>query len=144
VSVDASPRAPLRTHARWTAVLTLDALRAPGVAVTPLAAADLPPGVQEGLLVTYPDGASYRLGFDGQTRLVWMQGPLDLSPFAAGDVTARLADHRRTGGVLLPFAVSYALGTTPLADEKVLTACVDPADLSSASFTAPTRLPDCR
>lgn len=84
VSSDASPCAPLRTHARWTAVVGLDALRAPGVTLTALTAADLPAGVHEGLLATYPDGAAYRLGFDERALLVWVQGPLDFSPVRQG------------------------------------------------------------
>lgn len=144
VSSDTSTCAPLRTHARWTAVIGLDALRAPGVTVTQLPVADLPAGVREGLLATFPDGTAYRLGFDDRTLLVWAQGALDFSPFGKGEVTARFADHRRTGTLLLAFSTSYILGTTPLADEKIVAACVDPPDLTPASFTDPTSLPACR
>jgi hypothetical protein len=45
--------------------------------------------------------------------------------------------------VLLPFAVSYSLGASVIADEKVLAACVDPPTLTASSFTDPDRLPEC-
>jgi len=144
VSSDASPNAPLRTHARWTAVVNLDALHASNVVVMPLAPSDLPTGVREGLLATFADGTGYRLGFDDRTLLVWARGPLDLSPVGTGETTARFQDYRRSGRLLLPFTVSYSLGTTPVADEHVLAACIDPPGLTAASFTDPTQLPDCR
>lgn len=143
VSSDASPRAPLRSHARWTAAVNLDALRAPGVAIAPLPVADLPAGVHEGLLAIFPDGTGYRLGFDDHTLLVWAQGFLDFSPFGKGDVTARFGNHRRAGRLLLPFATSYFLGATAIVDEKVLAVCVDPPGLTPASFGDPAKLPDC-
>jgi len=143
VSCDPSPRAPLRSHARWTAVVNLDALQASDLTLTALAAVDLPAGVHEGLLATFADGTEYRLGFDNRARLVWAQGPLDLSPVVKGDVTARFADHRRAGGLLLPFATSYSFGGSLLADEKILAACVDPSNLTAASFIDPASLPDC-
>lgn len=143
VSCDPSPHAPLRTHARWTAVVNLDALRAPGVAVTPLAAGELPDGIREGLAATFPDGARYRLGFDDRTLLVWAEGPLDLSPVVVGAVTARFADHRPAAHLLLPFAASYRFGADTIVDEKVLAACVDPPDLTAASFGDPRKLPGC-
>jgi len=143
VSSDASPNAPLRTHARWTAVVNLDALRAADVVVTPLAPADLPTGVREGLVATFLDGTGYRLGFNDRTLLVWARGPLDFSPVGRGEATARFQDHRRAGRLLLPFATSYFLGTTHVVDEKLVAACVDPPALTPASFTDPTQLPDC-
>jgi hypothetical protein len=144
VGTDTTPTAPLRSHARWTAVVNLDALRAPGVTLTALSAAQLPPGVREGVRATFADGAVYRLGFDERTLLVWAAGPLDLSPLGRGEATVRFADYRRTGGLLLAFAASYALDGVALADETVLTACVDPPGLTPASFTDPRLLPPCR
>jgi hypothetical protein len=143
VSCDPSPDAPLRTHARWTAVVNLDALRAPGVTLEPLAARDLPDGVREGFSASFAEGATYRLGFDERTLLVWAAGPLDLSPFAKGDAAARFADYRRTGGLLLPFAVTYWVAESRIADEKILAYCVEPAALTEESFADPERLPDC-
>jgi hypothetical protein len=143
VASDTSACAPLRTQARWAAVANLDALRTPGITLAPLPAADLPPGVREGLRATLADGTTYRLGFDAQTLLVWAQGPLDLSPFGKGEITAQFSDHRRTGGLLLPYSTTYALGATRFADERIVAACVAPPKLTPASFTDPTKLPDC-
>lgn len=143
VSTDAGTRAPLRTHARWTAVMNLDLLTSTDVQLRPLSAAELPSGAREGLQATFADGARYRLGFDARTLLVWAEGPLDLSPFGRGDVTARFGDHRPSGGRLLPFSTSYALGGVAVADERVRAACVDPPQLTSAAFHDPRLLPDC-
>lgn len=144
VASDGSPRAPLRSHARFTAVANLDALAAPGVTLVPLAAADLPPGAREGLEARFADGAVYRLAFDERTLLIWAQGPLDLSPIGAGDATARFSQHRAAGGRLLPFAISYAFGDRRLAVESIRAACVNPPALTPASFLHPMALPDCR
>jgi len=144
VSVDRNPAAPLRSHARWTAVVNLDALALPGVAVAPLASSELPAGAREGLAVVFADdGARYRLAFDERTLLVAAAGPLDLSPITSGDVTARFADFRRAGGLLLPFETTYARADTPLAEEHVRAACPDPPGLGPEAFVAPDRLPRC-
>ena len=143
VSCDPSPDAPLRTHARWTAVMNLDALRAPGVTLQPLEARDLPDGVREGFSATFAGGATYRLGFDDRTLLVWAAGPLDLSPFAKGEATARFTDYRRTAHLRLPFAVTYWIGASRIADEKILAYCPEPPALTAESFADPEKLPDC-
>ncbi|HLK91369.1 MAG TPA: hypothetical protein VKZ18_15835 [Polyangia bacterium] len=144
VSVDPDPAAPLRSHARWTAVVNLDALALPGVAVAPLPPSELPPGTREGLTVVWADdGARYRLAFDERTLLVWASGSLDLSPITRGDVTARFADFRRAGGLLLPFHTTYAEADAPLAEERVQAACPDAPGLGPDAFLAPGRLPPC-
>jgi hypothetical protein len=143
VSSDTRTCAPLRTQARWTAVISLDALRAPDVTLTALSPAELPTGVHEGLVATFADGATYRLGFDQQMLLVWAQGPIDLSPFGKGVITARFGDHRRTGGLFLPYTTAYAIGMARLADERVVSACVGLPGLTVESFTDPTKLPAC-
>jgi hypothetical protein len=144
ISRAAAPDAELRSHARWTAVTNLDGLAGPGVAVTELPSPELPTDVREGLLVRLPDGTQYRLGFDGRALLVWARGPLDLSPLAHGEVTARFSDHRRSGRFTVPFRTTYSLGSTPLADERLLAVCVDPPNLTPAAFADPTLLPECR
>ena len=137
VGRDGRPDAPLRSHARWTAVANLDALRGAGVVLSPLPAAELPQGVREGLAAELPDGARYRLGFDQRTWLIWLQGPLDLSPFSAGEVTARFTDQPVDGrGAAFP--PSYSFGPLPIFDESVRAACIDPAVLDAgASATRP-------
>jgi len=143
VGSDASPGAPLRTHARWLSVVSLAAFAAAGVAIAPLAGVALPEGVREGLSVAFADGAAYRLGFDGDTRLVWAQGPVDLLPIGAGELSAHYSDFRPVGDLRLPFSASYALAGKPLADETVRAACLLPAGLAAASFAAPAHLPTC-
>jgi hypothetical protein len=144
VSSDASPAAPLRSHARWTAVVNLDALRTLGVTVTPLEPTELPAGVREGLHVNFSDGTAYSLGFDERTLLAWARGPLDLSPAAKGDVTARFSDYRRTASLLLPFTTKYFVGALPLAEERAVAICVDPPGLTPSSFVDPAQFPECR
>jgi hypothetical protein len=111
--------------------------------VSPWAPSELQAGVRSGASVRFPDGSTYRLGFDRERLLVWAQGPLDLSPFGAGEITARFSDYRTVGGLHLPFAASYALAAMPIADETVQRLCVDPADLTPAAFGDPISLPRC-
>ncbi len=143
VAVDASPAAPLRSHARWTGVMLLDGLDAPGVAVAELAPADLPAGAREGLRIRFADGATYRLGFGDQTLLMWIDGPLDLSPLAHGPASARYDDQRPAGPLLLPYRATYFAGDQRLAEESIVGACVDPPSLTPDAFSDPASLPVC-
>jgi hypothetical protein len=143
VARDASPGAALRSHARWTGVMLLDGLDAPGVAVEELPAAELPPGAEQGLRVRFADGATYRLGFDAAALLVSIDGPLDLWPLGRGPATVRYADPRPAGALRLPARATYLSGDHRLADESILAAIVDPPDLTPESFVEPGRLPPC-
>jgi hypothetical protein len=144
VSTDPSPTAPLRSHARFMAVVNLDALRAPGAVVTPLPAAELPPGAVDGVAATLPgDPSRYRLAFDADARLVWAAGPVDLDPFGRGDLQARFSDFRAEHGVVLPHRTEWIFGTETIADERLLAACPDPPGLDAAAFRDPTKLPAC-
>jgi len=144
VSVDASPTAALRTHARFTAVASLDALLLPGARVAALATADLPDGAATGLAVALADdGARYRLGFDAKDRLVVVEGPLALPPLGAGTVTARYDDFRRARGFVLPFHTAYAFAGRPIADERASAVCPDDAALTREAFLMPGRVPRC-
>ena len=142
VSVETAPDAPLRSHARFTAVANLDALRLPGVVVAPLDGADLPPGATAGLVAVFPDGSRYRLGFDAETRLVAVAGPLSLPPLARGELEARFTDFVRVRGFLLPRRTSYRLGAQALAEERALAICPDAA-VAEAAFRTPALLPAC-
>jgi len=143
ISTDASPSAPLRSHALFMAVVNLDALRAPGVVVTPLPAAELPPGATEGLAAVLPGEPSrYRLAFDADGLLVWAAGTVDLDPFGRGDLQARFSDFRAEHGVVLPHRTEWLLGTETFADERLLAACPDPT-LAADAFRDPTKLPAC-
>jgi hypothetical protein len=134
VAAEVAAAAPLRSHARFMAVATLDALAAPGVVSAPDG---------DRLRITFPDGAAYRVGLDRAGRVVTASGPLDLSPFANEDVTATFDDHRDVGGRMVPFKVHYELRGTPLADETLLSACVDDPRVTSAAFTRPDLIPEC-
>lgn len=143
VAVDASPNAPLVSHARFTAIANLDALLDPGVVASALPEAELPPGAAAGLRVRDATGAVYRLAFDGRLLLVELRGPVSLAPWAAGELVARYDDFRRVGGFVLPFRTTYELGGTVLAEERVLAVCPNPPGLDDGAFRALARLPNC-
>jgi hypothetical protein len=142
VGTDGTPGAPLRSHAHWAAVTNLDGLTAPGVRIDPWHDASLPDGATDGLAVTLGDGTHYALAFDEHALLVWARGPLDLSPIAKDEITARFSDYRQIAGRTLPFRISYTTGGKLLADERVVAACVD-LDLPAQAFLEPGRLPAC-
>jgi len=144
VAVDAARGAPLRSHARFAAVVNLDALRLPGVSVAPLAPDELPPGATAALAVVFADdGSRYRLGFDERTLLVWAAGSVSLPPLGQGELTVRFADFRRARRLLLPFRTTYTFGGAPLAEEQALAVCPLAARLPEESFRAPASVPDC-
>jgi hypothetical protein len=144
VAVDTSPRAALRSHARFTAVANLDALLLPGVRTAPLAAADVPAGATAGVAAVFADdGARFRLGFDAADRLVHVEGPLDLPPLGAGVVQARYADFRRVRRFVLPYRTTYALAGQVFADERALAICPDDARLDEEAFRTANRIPPC-
>ena len=143
VSSDASPGAPLRTHARFTAVTNLDTLLLPAVRVASLAPADLPPGVAAGVAATFvDDGSRYLIGVDEKSLVVWASGPVSFAPFDGGEVMARFTDFRRAGRWLLPYRTSYTLAGRPLADERVRAACPG-VPLVAGMFRSPGLIPAC-
>jgi hypothetical protein len=144
VATEPGTTAALRTHARFTAVTNLDALLLPGVAVRPLAAGDLLPDTASGLDVVFADdGSRYRIGLDGASLVVAVEGPVALPPFGAGTLQARFTDFRRLGGRLLSTATTYAFRGQRLATERTLAACPDPRALDAADFQTPDTLPGC-
>jgi len=143
VSVDAAPDAPLRSHARFTAVTYLDALLLPGVQVTPLPGPELPEGAAWGLTAVFAgDGARYRLGFDARDLLVHVEGPIGLPPLGAGTLSARFADFHRTNGLFLPYRTAYTFGAAPLADERAVAVCPN-LRLDPEAFRMPAAIPTC-
>jgi hypothetical protein len=144
VSTDSSRGAPLRSHARFTAVTNLDALLLPAVRVTSLVARELPSGVTAGVAVTFvDDGSRYLLGVDDRDLVVWATGPVSFEPFDGGEVTARFGDFRRAGRWTLPYRTDYALAGRPLADERVLAACPGDPPLTAEMFQRPGLIPAC-
>lgn len=144
VSVDTDSAAPLRTYARFTAVMLLDALRRPEAAVQELAPAALPPGADAGLAVTFADTPGrFVLGFDDDARLVSISGPLDLPTVGPATVTAELSDFTRVRGWELPRRIRYLVGDRLLIDERAVALCPDPAGLDAAAFRDPAALPAC-
>lgn len=132
--------APFRSQARFMALAMLDPRQVPGAEIAPLD--DVPAGASAGLQATFADGARYRLGLDGG-RVVTVVGPLDLTPFASGEVTARFDDFRPVGGRMLPHTVHYEAEGAPLADETLLAACVDDPRFTLAAFQRPDLIPEC-
>jgi hypothetical protein len=144
VAEDRSATNPLRTQARFTAVVNLDALLLPGVRLAPLERAALPPDAIEGLAVVLADdGAQYRLGFDARTRVVHAEGPIALPPLGAGQLVARFGDFRKTGRWVLAYRTEYMLGGQPLASERTIAVCPEPRDLAPEAFRTPSAVPDC-
>jgi len=143
VAVDESPTAALRSHARFMAVLGLDALRAPDVTVVPLPPDALPTRAMSGVEVRFADGGRYRLGFDHRGLVTVASGPLAVPPFGGGEVTVELDDFRRTGRWRLPYRARWSVDGTLLATERVLAACPDPPGLEQLDFTTPVGLPVC-
>ena len=142
VSVDASPDAALRTHARFVAVADLDVLRAPGVEVTTSPTTD-PPGTK--LDVVFADrGDRYEVWLTAQTLDVWrVAGPIDLSPMARGRLVATYDDVGSVGGRRIARHIRYALDGTPLADERIRRVCVLAERLPATVFASPAALPAC-
>jgi hypothetical protein len=143
VATEAAATAALPTHARFTAVMSLDALLLPGVRVVPLAPGELPAGAVSGLVALFADGSRYRLGFDAALRLVSLDGPVALPPVGTGLLEARFSDFRRVRGLLLSHATAYVFGGRPLATERTLAVCPDAGGLAPADFRAPGTLPAC-
>lgn len=142
VTKDASEAAALRTHARFTAVVLLDALRLPGVSVQQEPAPG-PEAPAVARVTLADDGSQYRLAFDAGGLLVAATGPLDLSPFGRGEVEAYFGDFQRVGGLLLPFRTDYVFRGASLVSERVVAACPDPPALDEQSFRVPSAVPGC-
>lgn len=141
---DASPEAPLRSQARFVAVMLLDALTAAGVLVEAVAPESLPTGMRAGATVAFPgEPERYTVLFDDELRPVRVEGPIDLSPVGRGRLSARQAEFRPVAGRLLPHHVAYELDGVALADERVLALCVHDGPLPAEAFAHPSRLPDC-
>lgn len=143
VATDASPQAPLRSQARFMAVIGLDGLRELPATVRPLPPHDRPPGTASAFEVRFDDGGRYRLGFDGRGLLRVASGPLALAPFGGGEVTVEFDDFRRTGRWVLPYRARWLVDSRLLAEERVLAACPDPPELAEADFRTPMGLPRC-
>lgn len=143
VSTAAPASAPLRSHARFTAVAHLDLLRGAGVQTTILSADELPAGAAAGLRATLDDGTTYRLAFDQQMLLLWITGPANLQPLGEGELIARFGDFRRVRGYVLPYRTVYDFRGERLADERALAVCPNPPGLDDEAFAGPGRLPAC-
>ena len=135
--------APLRSHARFTAVAHLDLLGDDGVQRTLLNADELPTGAAAGLRVALADGTTYRLAFDRRMLLLWMSGPVNLRPLGEGELVARFGDFRRVRGYWLPYRTVYEFHGRQLAEERALAVCPNPPGLDDGAFAAPRRLPAC-
>ena len=131
VTEDSSPTAPLRSHARFTAVMLLAALQGAGTVVEPtgVAFADAP--------------EPYRLTFDAAGLLARVDGPLEFPGLPPAIVTAALSDYRAEAGLLLPHRIRYTSADQELADEQVTDYCIYPQGLPDTAFRAVSGLPSC-
>jgi len=143
VSTDTDPGAPLRTHARFMAVILLDVLGEPGVTVEDLPKERLPMGTTSGLACRFPDETEFVLGFDADARLVSVDGPLDLPGAGVVRVQAELSEYVRVAAWSLPTRIRYRMGDRLLIDERARALCPDPPALTIEAFRDPSRLPPC-
>jgi hypothetical protein len=141
---DASAAAPLRSQARFMAVMLLDGLDRPEVRVRELPAGERPAGATFALEATYADtGDRYRIGLDARRLVQSVEGPVALPPFGRPVVRVVLGDQRRVGPYRLAYRATWTADGAPLADETTLAACPLARDPSAAAFGAPARLPVC-
>jgi hypothetical protein len=137
VARDASPDAPLRSHARWVAVTNLDALLDPRWAER-ISCAGHRVGTDVVLDIVFADdGSRYSLRFDQGRRLSRAEGPAALPPLAAVRINAEYRDFRVVGGRLVARSVSYRVDGKRLMDERLLSLAVNPPDLGPGSFRPP-------
>jgi hypothetical protein len=141
---DPSADAPLRSQARFVALMLLADVSAAGARVEGVAASALPPGVRAGITVTFPDGDPYVVLFDERLLPVQVEGSVDLAPVGRGRLVARQSDFRPVAGRWLPHHVVYGLDGVLLADERVVAACAGGESLPDETFRRPTSLPACR
>jgi hypothetical protein len=143
-SEDASPAAPLRSHARFMALTRLGGLDAPGVGVRDLPASHRPPGSARALEAAFADtGDRYVVALDDAGRVRSVEGPVTLPPFGRPVLRATLADYRTVDGTPLPQRTSWTLDGAPLADERTRAACLVSPGVPAAAFRAPATLPAC-
>jgi hypothetical protein len=141
---DASADAPLRSHARFMAVMNLDGLDAPGVQVRELDRQARPAGdAARGLEIVFADGERFTIGLDARARVVSVEGHVALPPFGRPLVRAALGDWRPVDGRRVAHHVLWTLDGQPLADERVVRACVPAGAAPAAAFAAPDTLPAC-
>lgn len=141
---DASPDAPLRSHARVVGVALLDVLRSPGVSVRELGRAEMPPGCRAGLVAAFADPPGvYHVCLDARLRVRRVDGPVDLSPLGRGTVSVRFDDLRRVDGLVFARRARWLLDDQMLADECVTHLCLAPPGLDATSWRAPSALPVC-
>jgi len=141
---DASPTSAIRSHARFMGVMLLDGLRAPGVQVRELDAAELPPGSAVGLEARFPDtGDRYVVGLDASYLVRSVEGPVLLPPFEQQQVRALLDDQRRQGRYTISYHTHWLADGKPLADERTLDACVLRRTPPASAFERPDALPRC-
>jgi hypothetical protein len=144
VSEDASTGAALRSHARFMGALQLDGLRAPGVRLRELSAAERPRDTATALEATFADtGDRYVIGLDPQRLVCSVEGPIELPPFGRGTLRVVQSDHRRIGAYRIPHRATWTLDGAPLADEHTRRACALSRALPASSFATPATLPRC-
>jgi hypothetical protein len=138
VAEDPSPLAPLRSHARYSAVMFLDALRTAGVEIR------TDPASPATLHVGFGDGeTSFELLFDAAGLLTRVDGPLEFPGVPVARVTAELSDYRLVQGRWLPHRIRYNAAGRELADERVGTYCVQDQPVPAAAFRDVATLPSC-
>ncbi len=134
VGIDTSGRAPLRSHARWHAVMYLDALCNGNLPVrfSPLAAESN--GEQSVLVRLLDDGSEYELTFDRLARLRKVIGPIEIPPFGKARLTHRFYDFRDAGGFLIAHGTRYDVDGITLSEETTTSFIANDPALDDSFF----------
>lgn len=137
VGIDASGRAPLRSHARWTAVTYLDALCDGTLPVRFVARRASDSDETTVVLRLEGDREDFELTFDRHLRLIEVVAPIDMPPFGPGRLTTRFFDFRLSGGYLMPYRTRYRFDGVTLCDEETISFTVNDDSLDLDTFRRP-------
>jgi hypothetical protein len=97
------------------------------------------------LHVVFPDrDDAYDVTFDANELVTRIAGPIDLSPLAGGRLVAVYDDYRTVDHRRIAHHVTYTLDDAPLADERVVTACILTTPPDASAFATPSHIPNCK
>ncbi len=134
VGVDASGKAPLRSHARWHAVIYLDTLCSGDLPVRFLPLPTAKNGEESVLVQLTDDGSEYELTFDRLAQLRKVKGPIDIPPFGKAELTQHFYDFRAAGPFLIAHGTRYEVDGTTLSEETTTSFVANDPSIDEAFF----------